>query len=74
MSSNLRSYNNFGDIKGKEEYDFYHKLYATFTYEEVLERLNKLKGIKPTIIIISDDKQYDDFNYKDYCKKVVVKK
>lgn len=74
VSSNLRSYNNFGDIKGKEEYDFYHKLYATFTYEEVLERLNKLKGVKPTIIIISDDKQYDDFNYKDYCKKVVVKK
>lgn len=75
--ANYREVERYGNLLGntiKEEDEFYINTYNSVKFEDAVKELEKLKGVKPTIIIISNDEKYKDFDYKNYSKKITFKK
>ena len=75
--ANYREVERYGNLLGntiKEEDEFYINTYNSVKFEDAVKELEKLKGVKPTIIIISNDEKYKDLDYKNYSKKITFKK
>ena len=70
---NYDNYDKYGKILGENEDKILEKIYNSIKYEQAKEKIKLLKGKKPNIVIITDDEKYKDFDYKDYCKKILVK-
>ena len=70
---NFRQYDIYGYLldnkKTKQDEEFIKK----FTYERALTILKGLIGKKPNLVILSNNEDYENFDYKDFCKKTIIK-
>ena len=69
---NFYSFDRFGDILGDDEIEYYNKLDNSITFDDIKSKIENIKNKKPTIVIISKDDK-ENFDYKGYCKKILIK-
>lgn len=69
---NFYSFDRFGDILGDNEIEYYNKLDNSITFDDIKSKIENIKNKKPTIVIISKDDK-ENFDYKGYCKKILIK-
>ena len=74
--ANIVAIKKYGSLLGnsqKDEDEFFLKACKAVKYQDALAELEKIKKVKPSIIIISDDKKFENFDYKKYRKKIILK-
>lgn len=71
-SSNYRQYDVFGYLLGDKEAKHDEEFIKNYSYDEALERVEQIANKKPAMVIVSNN-DFSNFDFKEFCKKIIVK-